>query len=119
MYHAYGGNTYGTPKKAPTVTNFNCLGNEAQLSQCGYNTTDAGDTDNVAGILCQTKGTCESNGHTGCCFFSCNTGSCYCDSSCHFFGDCCYDDIDLTCPGDFVKFVYTRQYNSIIMYIHV
>lgn len=48
-------------------------------------------------------GSCLEAGYTECCSdFIClgaPTSDCFCDPSCHAFGDCCYD-IDETCPRD-------------------
>lgn len=49
-------------------------------------------------------GSCMDAGYTECCRPGSSTcvgtpgGACYCDVSCHSFGDCC-DDIDEICSG--------------------
>ena len=39
--------------------------------------------------------------YSGCCVFSlsppCSINECFCDQTCHYFGDCCYDIADIGC----------------------
>ena len=39
--------------------------------------------------------------YSGCCVFSllqpCFINDCYCDQTCHYVGDCCYDIADIGC----------------------
>ena len=48
-------------------------------------------------------GSCVAAGYTDCCIFDffgeeCFVTDCYCDDSCLFFDDCCYDFADI-CQG--------------------
>ena len=80
-----------------------CTGDEIAAVNCSFSLDTSGCSHaNDAGVRCSGEvGPCESIGHTTCC-----TGggcsppgiSCYCDSICHVFGDCCTDAIDKTCP---------------------
>ena len=58
-------------------------------------------------------GSCIEAGYTECCAdFLClgsPTFDCFCDPSCHAFGDCCYD-IDESCPPD-VSIPPSRKFN--------
>ena len=101
---AYGGSKYGIASVAPTLTNFACYGNETSLSGCTYTTTSSGQVDAIASVRCTPKTICENAGHTGCCVSGCNTGTCYCDDSCHFFQDCC-EGIETTCPCEYMSMI--------------
>ena len=56
----------------------------------------------VIPLTCIPTGSCVLAGYTECCNDSVCLGQpvedCYCDPTCHVFGDCC-EDINATCPA--------------------
>ena len=106
----YGLAAYGQGNGTVGFQNVSCTGSETNVSQCNYtypstcsHAMDAAvECFDLAGSVCY-----QYLGVTGCCTgFPCyvaSQGFCYCDSSCHFFGDCCAG-IDLTCPGKILNY---------------
>ena len=88
---------YGSEGIPIQQSNYMCAGTEDDLSACATGDGTNCGTDRTAGVKCNPKGTCEAAGHTECCTSGCNAGSCYCDTACYGFGDCC-EDITNTCP---------------------
>ena len=101
--HAYGDSLYGAGFNEHIYTNVVCDGDESSIDDCTKSTNipDTCTAATSAGVVCDVPipNGCVANGHTDCCLSGCNTGSCWCDSLCHNFGDCCAD-IEETCPGD-------------------
>ena len=65
-------------------------------------------TDQCGNVDIPLTGTCSGKHYTQCCVPGngnpCHgsDGKCYCDQSCHFFGDCC-TDIEQYCPSGMFK----------------
>ena len=105
----YGLAAYGQGNGTVGFQNVSCTGNETNVSQCNYTypSTCSHAMDAAVECLDLADSVCyQYLGVTGCCTgFPCyvaSQGFCYCDSSCHFYGDCCAG-IDLTCPGKTFK----------------
>ena len=81
-----------------------CNGDENSINDCAKSTNipDTCTAATSAGVVCDVPipDGCVILGFTDCCLSSCHqpAGSCYCDSVCHSFGDCCAD-IEETCPS--------------------
>ena len=79
---------------------------------CDYSEEPTCTVHQLAGVRCSGDvGACEADGNSGCCFFSCNAGGCYCDAVCHTFNDCC-DDISNTCPQSKIRI--TNNYDMTV-----
>ena len=104
---------FGSTGQTIQFSGFQCAGTEANLGECTSNNSPPSTctTATLAGVKCTQIGTCEAAGHTSCCTtFPCNVGSCYCDSSCYIFLDCC-PDTTVTCPqGKFPHYSCSMQY---------
>lgn len=97
---AYGLAKYGEGGGIVGIENLNCLGSEANISQCQFTTGSSCPHSSDAGVKCKPLSPCELAGHTSCCSTGCFVSQygCYCDNFCHIFNDCC-DNIEATCPG--------------------
>ena len=96
------GSSFGDSRYQPILIDLQCTGNESSIADClnenipGNCTSNASD---VAAVQCHSHGACEEAGLTHCCREQCKTGSCYCDSACSIFGDCC-NDTGRVCSGE-------------------
>ena len=96
---AYGNSYYGEGVGGIAATNLQCAGTEESLSDCPKTISNTCDHSTDVGVDCTAPiGPCQTAGFTTCCTSGCNVGSCYCDATCYTFGDCCYEDIAITCP---------------------
>ena len=97
---AYGNAFFGQGSGLIGVGNTNCIGNETDVTLCGYTLYPTDCTHQQdAGVRCSGEiGPCEGAGHLTCCTGGCNVDGCYCDAACHVFGDCCSDAFNKTCP---------------------
>jgi hypothetical protein len=93
----------------PTGNNDNCGEIGCAESVCGYYLNYGYSCDDLAYYdidcaTCEAEGACDGGGGggtDGSCVGFCgeNTGSCYCDDQCEYYGDCCPDYWD-ECLGD-------------------
>ena len=96
---AYGNSYFGQGVGQIAATNLQCVGTEDNLYQCPNSTSHTCDHTTDVGVDCTAPfGTCQAAGFTECCTSDCNVDGCYCDAACYGFGDCCFDDIAVTCP---------------------
>lgn len=101
---AYGQAFYGQGVGPIHYGNLTCAGTENTIDDCGKTTNPSCSHSLDVGVFCDGLPTlCQSLGYTECCVTPpCNGNNmgttCYCDSSCHGFGDCC-PGIEKTCPS--------------------
>ena len=82
-----------------------CSGNETNVTLCSQQTRPLCSQEQLNGVQCAPKTACESHGFDHCCTLgeiNCgvayNLDTCYCDSNCSLYNDCC-EGIQLTCPS--------------------
>ena len=105
---AISGSGFSSLRYPPLSVNVQCDGNETMITECSLAVdTEPGnctnnDTDLIASVQCANPGECEKAGLIHCCTEKCKAGSCYCDSACSIFGDCC-SDTSAVCSGEIYR----------------
>ena len=98
------GSSFGSARYPSKSINLQCSGYELNITSCPVNVSidNCTELQNFAGVQCFNDTSCVLAGLIDCCRENCKTGSCYCDSACLIYGDCC-TDANQVCSGKSIK----------------